>query len=256
MRKSPDGRATSNLIASAHVGTNPEIFKDIMALHVPDGAKVADVTYGKGVFWRDVPPKRYKVLPSDIETGVDCRNLPYTDRSIDAVVLDPPYMEGFFRRRTSQKAAGGTHAAFRNYYSNGGEAQGKNGPRWADAVIAFYFEAIVEALRVLRNKGVLIVKCQDQVSANVQRLTHVEIINFAADLGFYCKDIFVLVRANAPGVSRVVKQAHARKRHSYFLVFVKGGMPRYRASFQARWNGASQRKAGAEPSTAALFAHD
>jgi hypothetical protein len=39
-----------------------------------------------------------------------------------------------------------------------------------------YEKAGKEAFRVLRNKGVLIVKCQDEVSANLQRLTPVEII--------------------------------------------------------------------------------
>ena len=37
--------------------------------------------------------------------------------------------------------------------------------------------AVSEARRVLKPPGVLIVKCQDEVSANRQRLTHVEIIN-------------------------------------------------------------------------------
>jgi hypothetical protein len=37
----------------------------------------------------------------------------------------------------------------------------------------------------------------------------------------YTKDLFVVVRRNRPGVSRLKKQAHARKNHSYFLVFVK-----------------------------------
>ncbi|HUY36536.1 MAG TPA: hypothetical protein VMV69_27620 [Pirellulales bacterium] len=74
---------------------------------------------------------------------------------------------------------------------------------------------------MLRNDGVLIVKCQDEVSACRQNLTHVEIINEYARLGFYCKDLFVLVRTNRPSVSRLKKQVHARKNHSYFLVFVK-----------------------------------
>jgi hypothetical protein len=33
--------------------------------------------------------------------------------------------------------------------------------------------------------------------------------------------LFVLVRNNRPGVSRMKKQIHARKNHLYFLVFVK-----------------------------------
>ena len=64
-------------------------------------------------------------------------------------------------------------------------------------------------------------KCQDEVSANTQHLTHVEIINEYAELGFYAKDLFVVVRPNKPAMSRVIRQVHARKNHSYFLVFVK-----------------------------------
>jgi hypothetical protein len=65
------------------------------------------------------------------------------------------------------------------------------------------------------------VKCQDEVSANRQWLTHVEIINAYAEFGFYARDLFVVVRSNRPGVSRILKQVHARKNHSYFLVFQK-----------------------------------
>ena len=64
-------------------------------------------------------------------------------------------------------------------------------------------------------------KCQDEVSANKQRLTHVEIISSYEAMGFYTKDLFVLMRSNAPGVSRIKTQVHARKNHSYFLVFEK-----------------------------------
>ena len=76
------------------------------------------------------------------------------------------------------------------------------------------------------------------MSANKQRLTHVEIITGYEDMGFYCKDLFVLVRRNAPGVSRMVTQVHARKTHSYFLVFQrpkgKAKMPRSVRSAPAR----------------------
>lgn len=84
-----------------------------------------------------------------------------------------------------------------------------------------YFKAGREAYRVLQDNGVFIVKCQDEVSANRQRLTHVEIINEYESIGFYTKDLFVVVRKNQPSVSRLKKQVHARKNHSYFIVFVK-----------------------------------
>ena len=218
-RKSPDGVATTDVILSAHVAGNAEVFEKVMRLHVPEGSTVADVTWGKGVFWQNIEPGKYKLNASDMKTGVDCRKLPYADASHDCVVLDPPYMEGLFRRSKAHLAGAGTHAAFREHYSNGAETS--DGPKYHAAVVDLYFRAAREAYRILRDGGVFIVKCQDEVSANRQRFTHVEIMNECAGMGFYAKDLFVVVRQNRPGVSRILRQEHARKNHSYFIVFVK-----------------------------------
>lgn len=218
-RRTQGGTCTSDLILSAYVGQNADVFPKILALHVPRGATVADVTYGLGVFWRKVRLEDYNLLPSDLKSGVDCRNLPYGDASIDCVVLDPPYMEGFYRHHNGHLAGSGSHSTFRKAYSNGQETA--SGPKWHAAVLDMYFKAGAEAYRVLKENGVLIVKCQDEVSANTQRLTHVEIINHYTKLGFYAKDLFVVVRPNSPCVTRLKAQVHARKNHSYFLVFIK-----------------------------------
>jgi len=218
-RKSPDGIATSKLVCTAHVGTNEVVFPLIVDLHVPRGSVVADVTYGKGIFWKSVPKGRYRLLATDIKTGVDCRKLPYEDATIDCVILDPPYMEGLYRRSKSHLAGSGTYAAFRTTYSNGERTL--DGPKYHEAVLDLYFKAGREAHRVLKQYGVMIVKCQDEVSANTQRLTHVELVEHYQMLGFYAKDLFVVVRPNRPAVSRIKAQEHARKNHSYFLVFVK-----------------------------------
>jgi len=213
------GVATSRVTVSARLAGNADVFPEILALHVPDGAEIADVTYGKGVFWQNVETDRYTLLATDLKSGVDCRKLPYADASLDCVVFDPPYMEGLYRHAGSQLAGGGSHAAFREHYSNGKRIAG--GPKYHEAVLDLYFRTGAEAHRVLKPHGVLIVKCQDEVSANRQRLTHVEIINRYESIGFYTKDLFVVVRQNRPAVSRLKKQAHARKNHSYFVVFVK-----------------------------------
>jgi hypothetical protein len=220
-RKKPAGAATTDVVLSSHLGPNAPLFKDILKLHVPVGSVIADVTWGKGAFWTATDTSLYDVRGTDIQTGVDCRDLPYGDGEIDALVLDPPYMEGLFRGRTNEMAGAGTHAAFRERYSDSRATEVVEGaPKWHDAVLDLYFKAALEAKRVLRNYGTFIVKCQDEVSANRQRLTHVELINeFAAD--FYCKDLYVVTRPNKPGIVRVLKQEHARKNHSYFLVFIK-----------------------------------
>lgn len=173
---------------------------------------VADVTYGKGAFWRKVPEGVYDLRPTDILTGTDCRELPYGDGIVDCVVFDPPYMH------TPGGTAHTDHQNFEGYYGNNRAASKK---KYHEAVLDIYFSGAAEALRVLKGPGIYIVKCQDEVCANRQRLTHVEIINHLEGLGFVAEDLFVLVRANRPGVSRMLKQVHGRKNHSYFLVFLK-----------------------------------
>ncbi len=218
-RRTQGGATTSDVIVSAQVAGNADVFPQLLDLHVPKGALVADVTYGKGVFWRNVDPDSYELLATDLKDGVDAADLPYEDDTLDALVLDPPYMEGLFRKQESHMAGNGSHAPFRASYSNGKPTK-NGGPKWHEAVLDLYFRAAAEAKRCLKRSGVLIVKCQDEVSANRQRLTHVELINHLEGLDFYCKDLFVVVRQNKPGMSRVKKQVHARKSHSYFLVFV------------------------------------
>lgn len=123
-------------------------------------------------------------------------------------------MEGLFRRSERHLAGAGTYAAFRSTYSNGEPTV--EGPKYHEAVLDLYCKAGNEAHRVLRPYGILIVKCQDEVSANIQHLTHVEIIINYQSLGFYTKDLFVLVRPNKPAVSRMKKQEHARKKSFLF----------------------------------------
>ena len=235
-RRVQGGEATTDVILSASVSGNAEVFADIAKLHIPKNSRIADVTYGKGVFWKNIPIGEYDLNFSDLDakvskdpthqvevkTGIDSRNLPFEDSSLDCLVFDPPYMEGLFRPSVDHLAGAGTHAAFRHHYSNGqATEQGENQPKWHDAVLDLYLKTGIEAYRVVKVKGFFIVKCQDEVSANKQRLTHVEIISAYESLGFYTKDLFVVMRLNKPGVSRLKSQNHARKNHSYFLIFQK-----------------------------------
>ena len=158
------GVATSNVVMSAYVSGNADVFPEILKLHVPEGAKIADVTFGSGVFWKKIDLSNYDFSPSDIATGIDCRKLPYADESYDAIVLDPPYMEGLLRNNKTHKAGDGSHSAFREYYSNGDEVN-HDGPKWHASVTDLYYRAGVEGYRVIKEKGVMIVKCQD---ANLQ----------------------------------------------------------------------------------------
>lgn len=230
-KRTQSGITTSDLILSSHIGSNDIIFPDILKLYVQEGAKIADVTYGKGVFWKKVDKTKYTLHFSDIDPkvkdqakgvvpNIDSRDLPFENESFDALVFDPPYMEGFYRRHEDHLAGGGSHNSFRDAYSNGLPIE-QHDLKYHDLVVDMYMRSAKEAKRVLKDNGVYIVKCQDEVSANKQKLSHVEIIYGLEGLGFYCKDIFVTTRTNRPVVSKIITQNHARKNHSYFLIFIK-----------------------------------
>jgi ubiquinone/menaquinone biosynthesis C-methylase UbiE len=264
-RKSPAGVATNDLVFSGHVGTNDEVFPQVLRLYVPEGSTVADVTYGKGVFWKNVRPDTYRVWRSDLSSGrkrngtdqavpslpptpslfividadllppqadpekavdfqADCRSLPYRTNTLDAVIFDPPYMH------TPGGTAHVDHQNYEEYYGNN-SAYGSQA-KSHEAVLELYLLAAREAYRVLKPRGVYIVKCQDEVCAGKQRLTHVEIINELVTYGFLVEDLFVLLRNGKPGVSRILKQQHARKNHSYFLVFRKGSIEFFGGCFR------------------------
>jgi len=217
--------AAEDAVLSAHKGTNDEVFPEVLDLHAEPGSEIADVTYGEGVFWRQVPSGKYELTATDIDPsrspdstdGVDCRDLPYDDASFDCVVLDPPYAEGFYE--TPDKSSENDYWIKDRYVGTTGEQSAT----YHDAVLEMYAAAGEEARRVLRDDGLLIAKMQDEVSRNEQRLTHVEVTNIYEEMGFHAKDLFVVVRPDTPTVGRMYEQRRARKNHSYFLVYEKRG---------------------------------
>lgn len=214
--RGPDGgEGSEGAVYSAYVGHNAAIFPHVMRLHVPVGSTVADVTFGRGTFWKKIDANAYRVFPSDIQTGVDCRSLPYESASLDAVVLDPPYMEGLFRPKAGQMVQ---HGDFTARYSQA-VATTEGGPKYHGAVLQLYMQAGAEAARVLKPGGKLIAKCQDEVSNHKQHWTHLELMTGFQELGLTALDLIVVVRPDRPSTGRIHRQVHARKRHSYFLVF-------------------------------------
>lgn len=225
------GVATNDLIHSAYLDSNDAVFPLILKLHVSKGAKIGDVTFGKGVFWKRVDRSQYSLylsdlkptgLPSGVRGGTDSRCLPYASNFLDALVFDPPYMH------TPGGTAHNGHQNFEAYYANNIESddlranEGFTTPKYHEAVLDLYFRTAREAWRVLREEGIFIVKCQDEICTNRQRLTHIEITNEFEKYGFVVEDLFVLVRSGKPGVSRLKsRQYHARKNHSYFMVYRK-----------------------------------
>jgi hypothetical protein len=184
---------------TAYVGSNRYIFPKIMALYVQPGAIVADVTFGNGSFWKDIDCSLYRLRATDLVQGVDFRSLPYANSEIDCLVLDPPYMHGGATIKHS------INKCYRNQNSS------------HESVVRLYAAGLVEAARVLKPGGIVIVKSQDEIEGGKQRLSHCEIIHLLELIGFVVINLFVLVQQSTPAL-RHPYQRSARKNHSYVIV--------------------------------------
>jgi len=49
------------------VGTNADLFPQALALYVKSGARVLDMTWGLGVFWKNVDRAQYDLVRNDID---------------------------------------------------------------------------------------------------------------------------------------------------------------------------------------------
>lgn len=134
----------SKTIYTVHLTRNSGLIKDVVSLYFNKGDRVADVTYGKGVFWKDIDRTKYTIVGSDIKTGIDFRKLPYCENYFDHSVIDPPYA-----RITNLK----------------GMVDCYNTTRYTthDAVINLYRSGLKELRRITKPGGYILCKCQDEV---------------------------------------------------------------------------------------------
>ena len=191
-----------------------EIIQSILTLHVTNHQIDCDPTYSIGNFYKNTginrPKYCYDILPQvpEAEYG-DSRNLPLKDNSINCLMFDPPFLATTGKSLLENKNNNKINKRF-GVYPNEKELH------------QFYIDSLKETYRILDNKGIMIFKCQDKVSSGRQYLSHVFIINEAIKVGFYPKDIFILLAKNRIVADWQVKnQKNARKFHSYFLVLEK-----------------------------------
>ncbi len=187
-------------------GTNADLIATVARLYLNKGDRVADITYGQGVFWQKLSVPDHRFFKSDRITCPgsphDFRRLPYADGRFDVVVFDPPYAHHADTMRIEP------------CYNNSATT-----PKLRHReILDLYRLGMAEARRILKPGGTLWVKCADEVENCRQRRGHVEVLQIAADLGLRDEDLFILVPDGRP-VTNAVKQKHARKNCSFLWVF-------------------------------------
>lgn len=185
-----------------------EIIKNIIKMHCPSGIEL-DPTYSKGIFYKNMPEneplEKFDLYPQTDDTlEANANNLPHLDNQVSSIMFDPPFIVG----HTKEKPTGIIGERFHGF-------------RYIKDLWQWYDECIIEFNRVLQVGGVLIFKCQDTVSSGKNWFSHCHIIEFAEKNGFYTKDLFILLAKNRIVGHNHANQKHARKFHSYFIVFEK-----------------------------------
>ena len=169
-------------VLATTVGSNSAMIKEVAGLYIKDGDDVADVTFGRGAFWVQADPTRFRLHKSDLNPATpdipraDLRALPYADSSMDVEVLDPPYGRDLIH-------------AMAERYQRGTPDMTPTETR------ELYRAGMREAQRVLKPSGLLWVKCKDATEAGRQRWQHIEVYEDAVALGFTAVDLFVVLTA-------------------------------------------------------------
>lgn len=189
-----------------------DILKSILTLQKIDCFD-ADISYGNGSFYKEIPEPKYKFDIDPQKKGVVAacsKRLPIAANSLGSIVFDPPFLTYV---KSARKHNSVMARRFGGYWS------------YLD-LTEHYCATIEEAARALKKKGVLIFKCQDIIHNHKMHCTHLNVIKWAEINGFRLKDLFILpAKSRMPmpekeGEKKRVQQ-HARIFHSYFLLLEK-----------------------------------
>lgn len=185
-----------------------ELLQAVLDVHNDGQSIECDPMYNKGMFYKALLQKpKYRFDISATEKGYDAVDgdataLPLNDNSVQSVILDPPFMFGT-HGQTVNNVVNKRYTMFDSF----GELED------------CYKGILKEAYRILKKGGLLIFKCQDYTDSKTT-MTHCMVYDWATALGFYAKDMAILVKPNKI-YNGNVKQRHLRKVHTYFWVFVK-----------------------------------
>lgn len=165
------------------------------------------MTYGGGLFWTHYRPEHLKVPPA----GTDFRALPYSDKSMDVVVFDPPYIAQGGRETSGLPDFLKRYGLF-------------DCPTTVPALEALIVAGLSECSRVLKPRGRLFVKCMDYISGGRLQRGPKLITEAAEAQGLEQVDEFIhhsgvgaqplTTRSGAPR-----GQVHSRRSHSFLCIY-------------------------------------
>lgn len=187
-----------------------ELIRDILFLFAKNKRIDVDPTYSIGNFYKDglpQPKHKFDKFPQTYDTiEASSDNIPLDNESCETIMFDPPFVIGGELHDGIKEGSSIIAKRFTNFLS-------------FDELKEMYSSSLKEFNRILKRGGIVIFKCQDVIVSSKNHFTHCWVMFEAIKLGFYPKDLFILLAKNRILDGR--EQQHARKFHSYYWVFEK-----------------------------------
>jgi SAM-dependent methyltransferase len=210
--KETNGTGESQPLASVWYGTDAELLDKMLGFYPrKKPTKILDATVNAGRFWEG---GKWKIVGLDIDPKfnpdvvADNREMPFTDRSFDVIVYDPPHIPNQGKDKKKD---------FNDRFGLVLKSSAENGYNFTHLYPPF----VKEAYRVLRSEGILLCKIADYVHGHRFQWAHVELLKAAEAVGFTACDCIVKIRKGPIVDPRWKKAHHARRHHCYWLVFRK-----------------------------------
>lgn len=188
--------------------TNGDLIADVAELYLTKSMHVLDPTYGRGRWWTRWQPNRLTasdIVPGRAEFVADFTAMPWCPESFDVIAFDPPYVCVGGRKTTGLP----------DMHDRYGLTDAPSTP-WS--VQTQIDRGLAECKRVVRRKGLVLVKCQDYISSGKFFPGTFHTQSMAAHLGLELIDRlehYGPVRPQPPGR----RQVHARRNLSTLFVF-------------------------------------
>ena len=145
-----------------------KILESIILLHLQENTFEVDLTYGNGGFYKKgIPQPTHRFDIDDklenITKACNSNNTKLKPASVNSVIFDPPFLTYIKKQRTGNSSMVMSRR-FSGYWSS-------------DELTEHYKTTMEEAARIIKHKGIMVIKCQDIVHNHKLFCTHSHIIN-------------------------------------------------------------------------------
>jgi len=207
MNQNPNTSKTGTGVYTCVVGTNADLIAAAARIYLKQGDHVLDTTFGKGCYWKHIDLTQIYLVTNDLEAPADFhfdfRQMDIADATFNISVLDPPYLHD------------GKTVMVRHQYNNHIHTGSLN----HEGIIRMYEAGVRECCRVTKPEGYIWIKCQDEIQSGQQNWSLQQIELVGNKLGLHKEDVFVLYNGS-PHIQHH-PQLHARRNHSYLIIFKK-----------------------------------